>query len=44
VSDAGGRVIASGMALGIDELGRLLVDDASGVVPVASGDVTLRRG
>jgi BirA family biotin operon repressor/biotin-[acetyl-CoA-carboxylase] ligase len=44
VSDAGGRTIASGPALGIDAQGRLLVDDASGVVPISSGEVTLRVG
>jgi BirA family biotin operon repressor/biotin-[acetyl-CoA-carboxylase] ligase len=42
VSDATGRVVAEGPALGIDAQGRLLVDDASGVVPVSSGEVTLR--
>ena len=44
VSDAGGRVIASGAALGIDAQGRLLVGDAGGVVPISSGEVTLRVG
>jgi BirA family biotin operon repressor/biotin-[acetyl-CoA-carboxylase] ligase len=42
VSDATGRVVVAGPALGIDAQGRLLVDDASGVVPVSSGEVTLR--
>lgn len=44
VSDAGGRVIAAGPALGIDAQGRLLVEDASGVMPISSGEVTLRVG
>jgi BirA family transcriptional regulator, biotin operon repressor / biotin---[acetyl-CoA-carboxylase] ligase len=44
VSDAGGRVIATGSALGIDAQGRLLVQTASGVVPISSGEVTLRVG
>jgi BirA family biotin operon repressor/biotin-[acetyl-CoA-carboxylase] ligase len=44
VSDAHGRAIASGPALGIDAQGRLLVEDATGVIPVSSGEVTLRVG
>ncbi len=44
VSDARGNVIATGLALGIDAQGRLLVEDASGIVPVSSGEVTLRLG
>jgi BirA family biotin operon repressor/biotin-[acetyl-CoA-carboxylase] ligase len=44
VSDASGRVIAAGPVRGIDEQGRLLVDSAAGVVPISSGEVTLRVG
>lgn len=44
VSDAGGRVIAAGPAVGIDAQGRLLVEDAGGIVPISSGEVTLRAG
>jgi BirA family biotin operon repressor/biotin-[acetyl-CoA-carboxylase] ligase len=42
VSDALGRVVASGTAVGIDDQGRLLVEGPDGAVPVAAGDVTLR--
>jgi BirA family transcriptional regulator, biotin operon repressor / biotin---[acetyl-CoA-carboxylase] ligase len=44
VRDAEGRVLVDGRAVGIDEEGRLLVESSSGgvLVPVASGDVTLR--
>lgn len=42
VSDASGRVVAQGLVAGIDAQGRLLVDTATGVTPVAAGDVTLR--
>lgn len=42
VSDAAGRVIAEGSVSGIDAQGRLLVETAAGVVPIAAGDVTLR--
>lgn len=42
VSDAAGRVLAEGSACGIDAQGRLLVDTATGTVPIAAGDVTLR--
>lgn len=44
VSDAHGGVVASGTVRGIDGQGRLLVETASGVVPVSSGEVTLRQG
>jgi len=42
VSDAAGRMVAQGRVAGIDALGRLLVESAEGVTPVAAGDVTLR--
>ncbi|NTW28775.1 MAG: biotin--[acetyl-CoA-carboxylase] ligase [Coriobacteriia bacterium] len=43
VRDLSGVVIADGVALGVDDDGRLLVRQADGwVVPVAAGDVTLR--
>lgn len=42
-SEATGRVIATGTAAGIDAQGRLLIDTGTGIVPVAAGDVTLRR-
>ena len=32
-----------GMALGIDDIGRLLIQTAQGVIPVAAGDVTLKE-
>jgi BirA family biotin operon repressor/biotin-[acetyl-CoA-carboxylase] ligase len=44
VSDAAGRVVAEGMVAGIDAQGRLLVSTGAGTVPVAAGDITLRRG
>jgi BirA family transcriptional regulator, biotin operon repressor / biotin---[acetyl-CoA-carboxylase] ligase len=44
VSDARGGVVASGTVRGIDGQGRLLVESAAGVVPVSSGEVTLRAG
>lgn len=44
VSDAHGKVVAAGTVRGIDAQGRLLVEGAAGVVPVASGEVTLRPG
>jgi BirA family biotin operon repressor/biotin-[acetyl-CoA-carboxylase] ligase len=43
VSDAAGRVVAQGEVTGIDAQGRMLVATPGGVVPVAAGDVTLRR-
>lgn len=43
VRDMTGRALASGVARGVDEGGRLLVEDAAGAtVPVAAGEVTLR--
>ncbi len=42
VRDAQGRVLASGRAEGVDDEGRLRVISADGVVPVPSGEVTLR--
>jgi len=42
VGDAAGRTVADGRACGIDAQGRLLVETATGVVPIAAGDVTLR--
>jgi len=42
VSDAAGRIMAEGTACGIDAQGRLLVETATGTVPIAAGDVTLR--
>jgi BirA family biotin operon repressor/biotin-[acetyl-CoA-carboxylase] ligase len=38
-----GRTRQQGVAIGIDDSGRLLVDTAAGRVAVLSGDVTLRR-
>jgi BirA family biotin operon repressor/biotin-[acetyl-CoA-carboxylase] ligase len=43
ISDAAGRVLVAGRVAGIDGQGRLLVDSGDGIVPVAAGDVTLRR-
>lgn len=43
ISDASGKVLVQGSVDGIDAQGRLLVASADGVVPVAAGDVTLRR-
>lgn len=43
ISDAAGRVLVAGRVAGIDAQGRLLVDSGDGIVPVAAGDVTLRR-
>jgi BirA family biotin operon repressor/biotin-[acetyl-CoA-carboxylase] ligase len=37
-----GRLLHEGMASGIDTLGRLLLETASGQVPVMSGDISLR--
>jgi len=42
VRDADGRVLADGRAVGVDDEGRLLVEDSGALVPVAAGDVTLR--
>lgn len=42
VSDSHGRVLAAGPVEGIDQVGRLLVRTAGGLVPVVAGDVTLR--
>jgi len=42
VRDVEGRVLVDGRAVGIDEDGRLLVESSGALVPVASGDVTLR--
>ena len=42
VRDAEGRVLVDGRAVGVDEEGRLLVETSGALVPVASGDVTLR--
>ena len=42
ISDLSGAVRASGEALGVDDVGRLLVVDGEGVRAVASGEVTLR--
>lgn len=39
----GGRTLQQGIAVGIDDSGRLLLDTASGQVAVLSGDVSLRR-
>jgi BirA family biotin operon repressor/biotin-[acetyl-CoA-carboxylase] ligase len=41
VLDREGREQVAGVCAGVDEQGRLLVGTAEGVVPVASGDVTL---
>jgi len=43
VSDGTGDVRAKGTVVGVDREGRLLVHGDAGVVPVASGEVTLRR-
>jgi BirA family transcriptional regulator, biotin operon repressor / biotin---[acetyl-CoA-carboxylase] ligase len=42
VSGLDGSVIAEGVARGVDERGRLLVESVQGVVPVTAGEVTLR--
>ncbi len=42
VHDGTGRMVAAGEAVGVDDDGRLLVRDASGIVPVVAGEVTLR--
>ncbi len=44
VRDAHGELIVAGEALGVDGMGRLLVQDVEGVIPVWVGDVTLRYG
>lgn len=41
VCDLAGRVVAQGEAMGVDGMGRLLVQTAEGPVPVAAGEVTL---
>ncbi len=42
VSNLDGSVIAEGIAHGVDEQGRLLVESEQGVVAVTAGEVTLR--
>jgi BirA family biotin operon repressor/biotin-[acetyl-CoA-carboxylase] ligase len=42
VRDARGEVVAAGVATGVDEAGRLMIDGADGPRAVAAGDVTLR--
>ena len=42
VSGLDGSVIAEGIARGVDEQGRLLVESEQGVVAVTAGEVTLR--
>jgi len=42
VSDLGGTVRAQGVVLGVDDDGRLLVQDGATVTPVVAGEVTLR--
>jgi BirA family biotin operon repressor/biotin-[acetyl-CoA-carboxylase] ligase len=43
VSAPDGRIVGSGRTAGIDEIGRIRVEDASGVRAFASGEVSLRR-
>ncbi|MDO8950189.1 MAG: biotin--[acetyl-CoA-carboxylase] ligase [Actinomycetota bacterium] len=43
VRDGTGRIVAAGESVGVDDAGRLLVRDASGIVPVVAGEVTLRQ-
>jgi len=43
VFDASAALLADGIALGVDEIGRLLVQTETGLVRVATGDVTLRK-
>jgi len=38
-----GRVLQEGLAAGVDDSGRLLLDTAQGRTPVLAGDVSLRR-
>jgi len=38
----GNRVLSDGIAAGVDELGRLLLDTAAGRMAITSGDVSLR--
>lgn len=38
----GGRLLHEGMAVGVDEIGRFLLDGANGRVAVMAGDVSLR--
>ena len=42
VNGIDGSVIAEGVARGVDDQGRLLVESERGVVPVTAGEVTLR--
>lgn len=42
VRDISGMVTADGVAAGVDDTGRLIVDSAAGCVFIAGGDVTLR--
>ena len=42
VSDLAGTVRAQGVAVGVDDDGRLLVDGDAGVSAVSAGEVTLR--
>jgi len=42
VHDGTDRVIAAGAVAGVDDGGRLLVRDDSGITAVAAGEVTLR--
>lgn len=43
VSDGAGNALAMGTVVGVDSGGRLLLQGDTGVMPVASGEVTLRR-
>ncbi len=43
VRDGEGEVVVSGVVAGVDDLGRLLVRHAEGIVPVVAGEVTLRE-
>ncbi|TLM73020.1 MAG: biotin--[acetyl-CoA-carboxylase] ligase [Actinobacteria bacterium] len=42
VRDRAGAVVAEGVARGVDEWGRLLVEGAQGVTAIVAGEVTLR--
>jgi BirA family biotin operon repressor/biotin-[acetyl-CoA-carboxylase] ligase len=43
VRDGTGGVVATGRVVGVDENGRLLVEDRDTTVPVVAGEVTLRQ-
>jgi BirA family biotin operon repressor/biotin-[acetyl-CoA-carboxylase] ligase len=43
VSDGTGKAVVAGEVVGVDGMGRLLVHDDRGTVPVVAGEVTLRQ-